>query len=237
MRLVSYNIHKAIGLDGRRDPHRILRVLRQIDGDVVVLQEVDLRLGKRPSALPPEMILNETDYRIVDHAGSDVSLGWHGNAVLVKRGVEAEALDRLHLPGLEPRGAILAQCGGLIVAGTHLGLLRASRAAQMARIREAIAAHDQSRSVVAGDFNEWSLKRGFEPWNSHFEVIRPGRSFHARRQLARLDGFAMGPAVKVRDAGMFDKGEARIASDHLPVWVEVEPLKLSAQAPKDVVQK
>ena len=33
--LVSYNMHKAVGLDGRRDPHRVLKVLQEIDADVV----------------------------------------------------------------------------------------------------------------------------------------------------------------------------------------------------------
>ena len=31
----SYNIHKAVGLDRRRDPDRILAVLREIDADVI----------------------------------------------------------------------------------------------------------------------------------------------------------------------------------------------------------
>ena len=31
----SYNIHKAVGLDGRRDPDRIITVLRELDADII----------------------------------------------------------------------------------------------------------------------------------------------------------------------------------------------------------
>ncbi|MEL7014297.1 MAG: endonuclease/exonuclease/phosphatase family protein, partial [Pseudomonadota bacterium] len=47
MRVTSYNIRKAVGLDWRRDAGRIVDVLGEIDADVVVLQEADKRLGAR----------------------------------------------------------------------------------------------------------------------------------------------------------------------------------------------
>ena len=37
----SYNIHKAVGIDGRRDPERIIAVLREMHADVIALQEAD----------------------------------------------------------------------------------------------------------------------------------------------------------------------------------------------------
>ncbi|MFN5901707.1 MAG: endonuclease/exonuclease/phosphatase family protein, partial [Novosphingobium sp.] len=52
----SYNIHKAVGTDRRRDPDRILAVLREIDADVIALQEADRRIGRRESVLPRETI-------------------------------------------------------------------------------------------------------------------------------------------------------------------------------------
>ena len=38
-----YNIHECVGGDGRRDPERIAAVLREIDADIIGLQEVDAR--------------------------------------------------------------------------------------------------------------------------------------------------------------------------------------------------
>ena len=52
----SYNIHKGVGLDRRRDPERILAVLREIDADVIALQEADRRLGRRETVIPRQML-------------------------------------------------------------------------------------------------------------------------------------------------------------------------------------
>ena len=41
LKIVSYNVHRAIGRDRRFAPERILGVLREIDADVVALQEVE----------------------------------------------------------------------------------------------------------------------------------------------------------------------------------------------------
>ena len=52
MRIASYNIRKARGLDQRHDPGRIVDVINGIGADVVALQEADFRLGDRPAAVP-----------------------------------------------------------------------------------------------------------------------------------------------------------------------------------------
>ena len=48
----SYNIHKAVGVDGRRDADRIISVLRELQADVIALQECDRRFGERESVRP-----------------------------------------------------------------------------------------------------------------------------------------------------------------------------------------
>ena len=58
----SYNIHKAVGVDGRRDPERIIAVLRELNADVIALQEADRRFGERESVLPKAM-LDDTPWR------------------------------------------------------------------------------------------------------------------------------------------------------------------------------
>ena len=57
LRIASYNIRKARGLDQRRAPERIIEVINMLGADVIALQEADLRLGPRPAALPPASIL------------------------------------------------------------------------------------------------------------------------------------------------------------------------------------
>ncbi|MBN9889579.1 endonuclease/exonuclease/phosphatase family protein [Salipiger abyssi] len=222
MKIASYNIRKAVGLDRRRDPARILKVLNGIGADVVMLQEADLRLGARPAAIPRFLISQETDYEVVDLAVNDVSLGWHGNAVLLRRGLEAESVKRLDLPGLEPRGAVLVEVGGMTLVGAHLGLMRRYRLLQMTAIREELSGRE-ARAFIAGDFNEWSDIRGYEPWERDFRLVLPGRSYHAARPFVALDGFAYGTGLALEGMGVERSGPARVASDHLPIWAELGP--------------
>lgn len=221
LRIATWNIRKCIGLDRRRDPHRVARIIAGLDADVVALQEADKRLGRRPAALSPDLVEQETGMIAADAGGHEPSIGWHGNAVLLRPGLTVEERHSLHLPGVEPRGALVfdvkGKQGRFRVVGVHLGLLRWARRAQLATIRQRLEALSPMPTVIIGDFNEWSNSGGLEPL-SHYEIHAPGLSFHAARPVAALDRIAIGEGVELRDAGVVETRETRVASDHLPVW-------------------
>ncbi|MCK0101629.1 endonuclease/exonuclease/phosphatase family protein [Pseudohalocynthiibacter sp. F2068] len=225
LRVASYNIRKCIGLDRKRRPLRIANVINKIEADVIVLQEADKRLGVRPAALPHAIVAQETDYTVVELSQNDVSLGWHGNAILLRKEFSLESFSRIKLPGFEPRGAVLAEIAGASgmfrIIGTHLGLARRHRRRQLTELQENLAVRKDMPTILLGDFNEWSKSRGMEPLEGHFEVHSPGRSFHAARPIAALDRIALNPLVELRDAGVVETLQSRIASDHLPVWADV----------------
>lgn len=220
-RIATWNIRKCIGLDRRRDPHRVARIIAGLDADVVALQEADKRLGQRPAALTADLIETETDLLVADAGGHEPSIGWHGNALLFRRGSEVVDRHSLHLPGLEPRGALIMDVSVgerlLRVVGVHLGLLRSSRRAQLAAIRSHVEALDPLPTVILGDFNEWSTATGLEPLVG-FDIHAPGRSYHAARPVAALDRIAIDRHLSLEDAGVVENRETRVASDHLPVW-------------------
>lgn len=220
IRLATWNIRKCIGLDRRRDPHRVARAIAALDADVVVLQEADKRLGSRPAALTRDIVETETDLHPADAGGHEASIGFHGNAVLLGSGVQVIDSHSVHLPGIEPRGALIFDLDGRLsmrVVAVHLGLLRSSRRAQLATIRERLAALPPRPTAILGDFNEWSPTRGLEPLIG-FNVHAPGRSFHAARPVAALDRIAIDDALELRDAAVVENPQTRVASDHLPVW-------------------
>jgi endonuclease/exonuclease/phosphatase family metal-dependent hydrolase len=229
LRVATWNIRKAVGLDRRRDPGRVLSVIAHLEADIVALQEADLRLGPRRAALPRTQLETETGMRVVDLADNDVSLGSHGNALLVAKGLEVRHAARIPLPGLEPRGAVIAEIevpalgGAVHVVGTHLGLLRRWRRLQLATILDHLPEAAVEKGMILGDFNEWHAMRGLEALESGFSVLAPGRSFHAARPVAALDRIAHGPGLQPLSAGVERQGPARIASDHLPVWAEFGP--------------
>lgn len=128
----------------------------------------------------------------------------------------------MDFPGLEPRGAVrvdLDIAGGMTVVAAHLGLMRRDRRAQLELLSAATA--DAARTVIAGDFNEWSSQKGMEPLAARFDVHAPGRSFHSSRPMAALDRFAVSQGVQLRDAGVVQDALARRASDHLPIWSDL----------------
>ena len=244
--LASYNMRKAVGLDRRRDPHRVLKVLQEIDADIVALQEADKRVGGRGSAVPHELIDSHGMYKAV-HFGvrhkrmfdkarrhtdrllkvDTRNIGWHGNAILVKRHVGVLDCAALDLPTLEPRGAVIAELlihdKPLRVIGMHLDLSGLWRKRQMRAILDAIALRPQKMpTVLMGDTNEWRTVAGcLQELEPEFHVAPTGPSFHARHPVAALDRIIVHKDLNVEAAGVHMSPAARRASDHLPIWARV----------------
>lgn len=226
LRIVSYNIHKAVGSDRQYRPDRILDVLAETGGDIALLQEADRRFGPRVGVLP-RAALHEAGWQVVPLAGHDGGLGWHGNAVLVRHGLDVVRHAHIALPRLEPRGAVLADIavagGTLRLVGVHLCLTGVRRSAQLAAIGRAIA--DQPGpalpSIVAGDFNEWRSNGPGTPLIENFVMVPPQPSFPARLPLGPLDRMLHTPDLVRLDHGVHKSPLARIASDHVPVWLDI----------------
>ena len=225
-RVASYNMRKAIGTDRRRRPDRTIEVLNELDADVIALQEADRRFGARVSALPLHLLEEHSDYRPVPVGARTNSLGWHGNALLVKKHVEILGCEQIHLPSLEPRGAVAADLkvngGALRVIGMHLDLSGLWRRRQAHTILAHLEACDgDPPAVLMGDLNEWSAHGGcLRDFAHHLRFAECGRSFHVRRPIAQLDRIMFNPALEVVDSGVHQSPAARKASDHLPVWAD-----------------
>lgn len=224
IRVGSWNIRKCVGLDRRRDPDRVLRGIAAMGADIVALQEADRRLGARPATLDARAIEAATGLSAVDIDTTAPSLGWHGNALLLGRGIEAQAVERITLPGLEPRGALLVETQGRAhfrVVATHLGLTRSARRAQLAALRDLLAGRDARPTVILGDFNEWRADRGLEPLAGAFEIVTPGKTYHAARPALALDRIAHCDRLAVKTGGVLQNEDTARASDHLPIWAEL----------------
>ncbi len=225
IRIASYNIRKAIGTDRRRNPERILAVLAEIDADIVILQEADRRFGPRISAIPPMLLDHHSDYKPVPLNVQTDSIGWHGNAILVRKSAEILAGDIVHLPCLEPRGAVVAEVrmgnAAIRLFGMHLDLSGLWRRRQAAALIHAHLHSHPMPTIMAGDLNEWSAARGcLADFGRHFAFAPCGRSFHAQRPVARLDRIMHCESFTLVDCGAHDSPMARRASDHLPIWAD-----------------
>ncbi|MES0808633.1 endonuclease/exonuclease/phosphatase family protein [Roseibium sp. SCPC15] len=227
LKIGSYNIQKAIGVDARRRPDRTLKVIQELNCDVLALQEADRRFGPRESSLDRESILAQTDYRPVPFATRERSLGWHGNAILVRSDIEILSHRRIDLPTLEPRGAVAVDLGiageRIRVAAMHLSLVGHFRKKQITSLMHQLHEHlDYLPTVLIGDLNEWrNSAESLKLFEERYEVTTPGRSFPSPMPVGSLDRIITSPEFTVRQAGVHKSKTARVASDHLPVWAHL----------------
>jgi endonuclease/exonuclease/phosphatase family metal-dependent hydrolase len=228
LKVATYNIRKCVGLDQKRNPDRILKVLNEIDADVITLQEADRRFGSRESCLPASLIESETPWHPVPFNIRPGSIGWHGNAILVRKGIEANHAHPLDLPMLEPRGAVEAHCTlegrQFRIIGVHLDLSGLWRRRQV----RAILAHIDATplylpTIIMGDFNQWSDRGALSEFAfHHHRIIKTPKSFHSSRPVAHLDRIIVSHDISVEGQGVHISALSQRASDHLPIWAQLQ---------------
>ena len=226
----SYNIHKGVGLDRRRAPERILSVLHEIDADIIALQEADRRIGERASVLPRADI-DDTRWRVIEVARRPRSIGWHGNALLVRRGIDIVSGEALDLPTIEPRGAacgeIVVEGHSLRVIGTHLDLSGLRRRDQIRSLLGFCNACERNLpTVIMGDFNQWGRQTGaMREFAQGWHIVTPGRSYPSRQPVATLDRIVASTHWNVVSSDVHHTALSTVASDHLPVKAVLSLIK------------
>lgn len=222
--VATYNIHGAVGTDGLLAPERIAGVLREIDADIIALQEVPLGGGGQASVL--ELLQQATGFHAVEGPTEDRPDRRYGNAVLSRYPVKATRTIDLSFGSREPRGALDADidCHGhpLRVIATHLGLRPAERRHQ---IRLLLQAFDTDRMpvILTGDLNEWFVWGRPLRWLvSHFEPVPAPRTFPSHLPVFALDRLWISPRHRLVQVRVHATPLARIASDHLPLIAHID---------------
>jgi endonuclease/exonuclease/phosphatase family metal-dependent hydrolase len=158
------------------------------------------------------------------------NIGWHGNAILVKRHIGVLDCAVLEIPMFEPRGAVMAELlignEPVRVIGMHLDLSGLWRRRQIRSIIEAIQRRPQTMpTILMGDTNEWRDAAGcLRDFRGAYRIAPTGPSFHSRHPIAALDRIIVHKDFHIEEAGVHMSKAARQASDHLPIWAKVSPL-------------
>ena len=224
IRVASYNTHGGIGRDGRFVPKRIADVLKEIDADVIALQEVENRatgfdmLAYLKSETGFEAIAGPTLLR----KGAD-----YGNGLLTRFKVLSVQRIDLCVDRCEPRGAIDVEldCGGtpMRVLATHLGLRPSERREQISRLLRVLEHDRPLPTVLMGDINEWFLwGRPLRWMHRHFEQTPSPATFPSGFPVFALDRVWVKPRTLLRKMEVHSTPLARKASDHLPLKVELD---------------
>jgi len=224
LRLATWNIHMAVGSDGRRDLPRIVQVIRQLQVAVIGLQEVDNQLEKGRDDL--QFLAKQTGMEVIAGPTMQRTRGDYGNALLTRLPVRKVARHDLSFKQREPRGLLLVELAWqerpLLVAVTHLGLRPGERRDQVRRLCSHLAKEEQKPLVLMGDFNEWFIWGRPLRWlQRHFGKISSPATFPARWPIFQLDHILVEPPECLVEKSVYRESPARDASDHLPLVAEL----------------
>ncbi|MGG7056604.1 endonuclease/exonuclease/phosphatase family protein [Nitrosomonas sp. ANs5] len=224
LNLATYNIHACIGMDGHFNPQRISAVLREIDADIVALQEVDHHIVANLDLL--DYLAEANGYQPI--AGPTLLRGtrYYGNAILTRLPVKDIKRIDLSFHRYEPRGAIQArfQVGQftLRVVATHLGLRPAERRHQVKHLLKMISPQVPDIDVLMGDLNEWLLWGRPLRWlRRHFSPQPHLRTYPACWPCLALDRIWIAPGQFSCYLSVHETPLARIASDHRPLVASI----------------
>lgn len=237
--VASYNIHRGIGMDGRRDPGRIAEVVREIEADIVGLQEVDSGRGGGSRLAQIEDLAALSGYHVTPGPTILRDDRRFGNLLLTGERVrETRRLD-LSLPGREPRGAIDADLDvdgmPLRVIVTHLGLKPVERRAQVRRLLDILKEERDRLTIILGDINEWLPGSRPLRWMNRVLGRSPApRTFPSMFPLLALDRIWVWPRRALLALCTHKTPLARVASDHLPVKAVVAMVPVVTKRIEDV---
>ncbi len=224
IQVASYNIHRGFGKDGRYEPQRILRVLQEMEADIVALQEVDVLRPDTTHILP--WLAAKTKMTAVAGPVRSRPEGDYGNAVLTKLPVEKVRRWDLSIGGHEPRGVLDVDmnCHGrsIHVLNTHLGLWPLERPRQVQRLLELLDVERRELTILMGDLNEWCV------WGKSLRILwrvfgRPTAplTFPSKWPMLALDRIWVAPAPALVNVQAHSTALSETASDHLPVRAEI----------------
>ena len=219
MKICTYNIHRAIGTEKAPNIQRIISVLKEIDADIIALQEVSFALTKNLDL--PTLLTTELKVEFIEGPTMNEAQGSYGNAVLTKIPIKkVEKLD-ISVTNREPRGAIsllfdYREKSYQFIA-THLGLRPFERRLQIEQLLKKLEP-EAAVKILAGDLNEWfSWGRPLKWLKKEFGPVTPLATFPAYRPLFALDRIWVNPGKEVIKLWVHKSKLARISSDHLPL--------------------
>ncbi|MES1172161.1 MAG: endonuclease/exonuclease/phosphatase family protein [Bacteroidota bacterium] len=219
LRVATWNIHDGVGRGGVRDVARVARVITTLDAPLVGLQEVGC--GPEHACDAADLAAaTGLDWRAIRTRGhADVH---YGNVLLTSLPVVAVRSHDLSIDGREPRAALEVDVEWerrlVRVVVTHLGLRAGERRRQVARLLTVVRDADAAMTVLLGDINEWFIWGRPLRWlHRRFGVHPAPRTFPSRMPVVALDRVWAHPRDTLSSITAVTDGEARLASDHLPV--------------------
>jgi endonuclease/exonuclease/phosphatase family metal-dependent hydrolase len=224
IRVMSWNIHGGVGLDFRCDLDRIIALVRRHDPDIVALQEVDSRHGRRRNGAAFESLKEALGSHAAEARLMAAPDGDYGHVLISRWPLSDVVRHDVSVKGREPRAAIEAivetPSGPLHVVAVHLGLSVRERRRQAALLA-AVAQRGPLHSIILGDFNDWRHGIVMRALADAMPARACHKTFPAFWPMLALDCLYARPADIILRSFVDPAG--RTASDHLPIVADLLP--------------
>ncbi|MFK5954820.1 MAG: endonuclease/exonuclease/phosphatase family protein [Planctomycetota bacterium] len=237
LRLMTWNIHRCIGLDRCFDPDRVIEALRHHQPDILLLQEVDRGVPRSKKLYLDHLIAEAMDYPF--HTWSQAHVlkqGSYGNATFSRFPIVKRRVLDLKLGRRKNRNCLytrlqLPHRSNLHLFNWHLGLSAKERTKQVQRVLASNTMKDLPKRhavVLGGDTNDWRnlLFHGagvgdaaFKAWSEHGQRAHL-KTFPSPNPVGALDKFFWRGPLQEENIHVSKLKVARAASDHLPLLAE-----------------
>lgn|GEM_PF-676951 len=233
LRILSYNIHHAEGIDGKLDIARIADVIKSCQPDIVAIQEVDEEVERTESVDQPNELARLTGMQAVFGANIKLQSGHYGNVILSKFPITRShnhllpCLDNGEQRGVLEADIALPNATSLRFLATHFDFRPndAERQASVAAIHTLIQDSDERPALLAGDLNDTigstTLDLLLKDWSRTSEEVQP--TIPVSNPAQQIDFILFRPAAcwRVVESRVLDES---IASDHRPIFAVLELL-------------
>ena len=237
LRVVTYNIHRCKGLDGRVRPDRVAKVLKEIDADIVALQEVVCIPGGEPEGDQAHYLAREIGADFLFGENRKLWGGAYGNVVLSKLPMRTVKNHDLSVRGRERRGCLhidVDLAGRVLhVFNVHLGtafLERRKQGRKLAGLDILLNNELKGPRLLLGDFNEWAPGLTTKLLRAHMQSVDIKKHLRRRRTypgvlpMFHLDHIYHDESMEVVGLTLHRTRTALVASDHLPLIAELKLL-------------
>ena len=238
IRIMTYNVHSCIAMDGKVSAARIARVISRYEPDIIALQELDLNRSHSGTEDQPHIIARHLEMLYHFHPSIQIKEQQYGNAILSRfplRIKKTGLLPRLSDRILEPRGALWAEIDvngrNLQFITTHLSVFHPEALKQAEALTgEEWLLHPQCEGpvVLCGDFNALPLSSVYRNLkkvlrDAQEEVLnhRPRATWFSHYPVGRIDHTFVSSHINVVRVQVPENAFNKMVSDHLPLIVDI----------------
>lgn len=242
VRILTYNVHACVGMDGQLSPERIARVIAQTNADIICLQELDVFRQRSGQLDQAHTIAQHLRMSHQFHPAWHIEEEQFGNAILTRfpmRVVEAKGLHH-HKADRSRRSALWVEVDigsetSLQIINTHLSIYPTE---QRTQARELVEEWIQPASllgpvVLCGDFNArptsmtCRILEGAMHNVESFDGNPTQSTLFSPFPLTRVDHIFVDQKLSSKGTRVISSRMASVASDHLPLVSDLKVLGLA----------